>query len=62
MDSTKVIQLKEKLIMQAVREYSTIYPSGSNAQLTDCFTIYKNRLLFWFNCEKSTTHMLAADL
>lgn len=55
-------ELKEKMINDAREKYQSIFPCSTRRKLDDCFTVEKNRMLFWFNTEDRSTHILAADL
>jgi hypothetical protein len=52
----------EDLIEQAVAKYRTIYPCGLKKSLAECFTLQNNRVVFWFNTEDQSTHMLMREL
>jgi hypothetical protein len=54
--------IQNRLIEQARRQYRDIYPCGLKKNLTECFTLHNNRLIFWFNTRDNTTHMLTSDL
>lgn len=50
--------VKLKLIERAINEYGKIYPCNNNGMLNDCFTEEKEKVLFWFNTEDNSTHLL----
>ncbi len=50
--------LKNKLIDMAMDEYESILPCADRKSLLDCFTVEKGELLFWFNTEDRSTHLL----
>ncbi|MBD3317130.1 MAG: hypothetical protein GF344_15195 [Chitinivibrionales bacterium] len=54
--------IRRKLIEQARTKYGTIHPCGRCGVFDRCFTISGNRLLFWFNTEDDSTHLVTADL
>ncbi len=49
---------KMRLIQKAIDEHERIFPCGSAALLDDCFTVNEDKLLFWFNTEDDSTHLL----
>jgi hypothetical protein len=54
--------LKKKLIHKATQQYKSIRPCAHKAELNECFTVEDNTVLFWFNTEDESTHMVAAEL
>jgi hypothetical protein len=50
--------VKLKLIEKAISEHGKIYPCSSSVMLNDCFTEEDKKLLFWFNTEDNSTHLL----
>lgn len=55
-------RVKIKLIIQAFLKYKKIYPCGNKNTLFECFTEIDNNLLFWFNTEDHSTHLLTAEI
>jgi len=55
-------EIKNKLIIRAKETFKIIYPCGNKRDLSDCFTIIGNKLLFWFNTEDQTTHLITWPL
>ncbi|MDG5814891.1 hypothetical protein QA601_07375 [Chitinispirillales bacterium ANBcel5] len=55
-------ETKDKLISLAKRQYKKIFPCSYRQNFNDCFTVYENYVLFWFNTEDQTTHVLKADM
>jgi len=55
-------ELKQKMILEAMEKYKTIFPCGNKTDLTDCFTLMGNLLVFWFNTEDHSTHLLTLPL
>lgn len=53
--------IEQKIMEQALRKYKKIYPCGSKKSLWECFTRYNDSVLFWFNTEDDTTHMIRQD-
>lgn len=52
---------KQKLIERAKKHYGTIKPCGRNKSLNDCFTRYQKALVFWFNDDLGTTHVVKSE-
>ncbi|MBD3320564.1 MAG: hypothetical protein GF350_05645 [Chitinivibrionales bacterium] len=55
-------KLRQRLINQAKRKYRRIYPCTPKPTLAECFTFHNNKLLFWFNTEDHTTHVMTAEM
>lgn len=51
-------EMKIKLISQARTTFNKIYPCGKKTEIGECFTEIGNRLLFWFNTEDQSTHLM----
>ena len=51
-------ELKEGMIRQALQKYERIYPCGNSGDFSECFTQMDDRLLFWFNTEDDSTHLI----
>ena len=54
--------LKEQLIANAISQHRKIFPCVGRHSLEDCFTFEKGRIVFWFNTEDHSTHMMLADV
>lgn len=52
-------ELKKNLINKAQEIFIKIYPCGGKSDLGECFTIIGNKLVFWFNTEDQSTHLLS---
>jgi hypothetical protein len=55
-------QLKQEMIRTARKRYQAIYPCASKKSLSECFTLEEDRIVFWFNTEDSTTHVLTEQI
>jgi hypothetical protein len=53
-------EIKRKLIREARKTFKRIYPCGDKQDLLECFTEIDNKLLFWFNTEDKSTHLIAS--
>ena len=51
-------ELKKKMIRKAVQQYHRIYPCGSKQDFSECFTLVDNSMVFWFNTEDHSTHLM----
>jgi hypothetical protein len=45
------------LIDKAKEKHGVIYPCGRTSGWTDCFTLFKGKLHFWFNTDDHSTHV-----
>jgi hypothetical protein len=52
-------QLKRKMIQRALKTHKRIFPCSSRSDLGECFTQLDDRVLFWYNTEDKTTHVMA---
>ena len=52
---------KKLLIQKAQDKHKKIYPCGRWRSFHECFTMHEGRLLFWYNTECGTTHILKGD-
>lgn len=48
-------ELKQEIHQEALNIYKTIYPCGNRSSVTDCFMIYDNNLVLFFNVENGST-------
>ena len=55
-------EIKQNLINRAKKQYKAIYPCSTKRKLRDCFTVEENQMIFWFNTEDDTTHILTHDV
>lgn len=54
-------QIEQKLIKQATRKHKKIFPCAHKENLDECFTKDNGRIMFWFNTEDQSTHVISAD-
>jgi hypothetical protein len=52
-------EIKERMIRQAMTQYGSICPLPHKTSFSDCFTCGNNTLIFWFNTEDNSTHLIA---
>ena len=57
-----VLEHKRTMIERAREEHEEIYPCADRVRLDDCFTVDRNRLMFWFNTRDASTHMLSVAI
>jgi len=55
-------ELKAKLINRAQSLYGKIKPCGKRESFDECFTIYHDKILFWFNGSDDSTKILSETL
>lgn len=54
-------EIEKKLITEAKHKYGKIKPCSGKA-IDECFTVYKNKLMFWFNDEDNDTRIVSRNL
>lgn len=54
--------LKKELIESAMRQHNRIFPCGNRNSVEEGFTIEGKLLLFWFNTEDNSTHLLSREM
>jgi hypothetical protein len=54
--------IERKLLLKALLKYQKIYPCGNKKNFSECFTTFGNNILFWFNTEDQSTHLLSEPL
>jgi len=54
-------EIEQTLINRAQKQFKQIYPCSTKNGLKECFTVEDNRLIFWFNTEDDSTHMIMQD-
>lgn len=50
------------LIDKAIDKHGTIYPCANMVYLTDCFTNYDGKWIFWYNTEDNSTHVVTEEV
>jgi len=55
-------KLKKQLIKKARDRFEKIAPCPTRETLDESFTVENNNLLFWFNTEDKSTHVLAEKI
>ena len=55
-------KVKINMIRKALRTHKRIYPCGTKATLAECFTFQGNKVLFWFDTEDRSTHLIIDQL
>jgi len=51
-------KFKEKLLKKAQVEYKKIFPCGGKKSLSECFMVYGDELVLWFNTPDGSTHIV----
>ena len=54
-------EVKEALVSQAKEVYKDIKPCKGSDFNDDSFTVYNNKLVFWFNVENKSTKILMSQ-
>jgi hypothetical protein len=52
-------EIKERMVQQAVAQYRSIFIPPHKTSFSECFSFENNTLIFWFNTEDHSTHLLA---
>jgi hypothetical protein len=55
-------EIKTNMIAEATNDYTKIFPCGNKVSFEECFTRNGDQLLFWFNTEDQSTHVIAKTL
>jgi hypothetical protein len=55
-------EVKTDMIAEATSDYSIIFPCGNKTSFEDCFTRNGDQLIFWFNTEDHSTHVISKTL
>ena len=53
---------KERLIRRAVETHERIMPCSNRTELGECFSTLEDKLIFWFNTEDNSTHVLIEEV
>ncbi len=54
-------KVKKRMIREARKVYSKIFPCGLKKSLEECFTITDDTVLLWFNTKDQNTHVVMAE-
>jgi len=55
-------ELKKRMIETARRRHNRIFPCASFLNLEDSFTVEGQKLIFWYNTEDHSTHLVVETL
>lgn len=61
-DRVNMNKIKRKLIAEAENKYRVIFPCATRQSLDESFTIEENIIIFWFNTEDDSTHMITSNI
>jgi hypothetical protein len=50
-----------RMIRRARQKFKKIYPCSPEQEFDRCFTIEGEKLLFWFNTDDCSTHLLISE-
>lgn len=53
---------KEKLLKKAQEVYKKVLPCGGRKSFSECFTVYENELVLWFNTKDGSTHIVRKEI
>ena len=51
-------ELMKTMIKKARSKHERIFPCGSMKRIEDCFTIFEDHLVLWYNTIDRNTHMI----
>jgi len=51
--------IKNQLIKKAFKKYKTIKSIHGKSSFAECFTVYNDRVVFWFNDNNNSTHTIS---
>ena len=54
--------IQKNLIDKARDIFREIAPCGKSRSIEECFTIYGNHLVFWFNTNDGSTHIVSTQI
>jgi hypothetical protein len=52
--------METTLIQKAIQKHGKIFPCSNKKSLLDCFTVEGEQIIFWYNTEDQTTHVLVS--
>ena len=55
-------EIKQTLINRAKKQFKQIYPCSTKKGFKECFTVEDDQIIFWFNTEDETTHIIIQDM
>jgi hypothetical protein len=55
-------KIKELLIQKATNEHKNISPCLRHEDFSNSFTIFENKVIFWFNTEDGSTRALVSEI
>jgi len=61
-DKINMNAIKKTMIKKAKNRFKRILPCGRRRKLDECFTVENDKVLFWFNTEDESTHVLSSEV
>lgn len=55
-------EIQDELIETALAQFRRIFPCGNKSKIEEGFTVEGQHLLFWFNTEDNSTHLLSREI
>ncbi len=52
----------ERLIKKAIEKHERIHPCSNKGEFRECFSVFDNKLIFWYNTDDDSTHVLMEEL
>jgi len=51
-------ELMKTMIRKAKQRHARIFPCGIKSRIEDCFTVFEDHLVLWYNTMDKNTHIL----
>jgi hypothetical protein len=55
-------KIQERMIKKALGVHKRIFPCKGKSHFDECFTVEGRKIIFWFNTEDQTTHIIFEKL
>ena len=55
-------EIQDRLIRQAMETHQNIAPCSNRESLHDCFSTFDDKLIFWFNTDDDSTHVIMEEV
>ncbi|MBD3391656.1 MAG: hypothetical protein GF418_06355 [Chitinivibrionales bacterium] len=55
-------EIRDQMIRRAIEAHNRITPCSNKEALSECFSLMGDKLVFWFNTDDDSTHVLVEEL
>jgi hypothetical protein len=55
-------EIYRRIVLKAVKRHIKIFPCSNRKNFQECFTLYDDKLLFWYNTIDGNTHLLMQSI